>query len=84
MCLGGGAKTSCQRVLWTDGSASYGQMGLQSLFPCYLGKITECGTSEHRGLDPKRLILLGMDGSYYGLGLLSSWRYPVASRRDGG
>ena len=49
MCLGGGAKTSCQRVLWTDGSASYGQMGFQSLSPCYLGKITECGTSEQRG-----------------------------------
>ena len=57
MCLGGAAKTSCQRVLWIDGSASYGQMGLQSLSPCYLDKITECSTSEHRGLDPKRLIL---------------------------
>ena len=30
MCLGGGAKSSCQRVLWIDGSASYGHMGLQS------------------------------------------------------
>ena len=57
MCLGGGAKSSCQRVLWIDGSASYGQMGLQSLSPCYLGKIIECSTSEHRGLDPSPLIL---------------------------
>ena len=32
MCLGGGAKTSCQRVLWTDGSASYRQM-VSNLFP---------------------------------------------------
>ena len=63
MCLGGGAKTSCQRVLWTDGSVSYGQMGFQSLSPCYLDKITECSVSEHRGLDPKRLILtVGHDG----------------------
>ena len=66
MCFGGGAKTSCQRVLWTDGSASYRQMGLQSLSPCYLDKITECGASEHRGLDPRgSFSLLGMG---YGLG----------------
>ena len=52
MCLGGGAKSSCQRVLWIDGSASYGQMGLQSLSPCYLGKIIECSTSE-QGAGPK-------------------------------
>ena len=67
MCLGGGAKTSYQRVLWIDGSASYGQMGLQTLSPCYLGKITECGTSEHRGLDPKWLILTVGHGLWSGL-----------------
>ena len=66
MCLGGGAKTACQRVLWTDESASYGQMGLQSLSP-YLVKITKCGTSEHRGLDPKRLILTVGHGLWSGL-----------------
>ena len=58
MCSDGGAKTSCQRVLWTDGSASYQQMGLQSLFPLLPRQITECSTSEHRGLDPGQLILI--------------------------
>ena len=56
MCLGGGAKTSCQRVLWTDGSPIP--------FPCYLGKITECGTTEHRVWTQEgSFSLLGMDGS---------------------
>ena len=67
MCFGGGAKTSCQRVLWTDGSASYRQIGLQSLPHCYLDEITECGASEHRGLDPKRLILTVGHGLWSGL-----------------
>ena len=85
MCLGGGAKSSCQRVLWTDGSASYSQMGFEplslvtstkslSVVPQNTGGWTQNGSFS----------LLGMEGSYFCLGLLSSWRCPVARRRDSG
>ena len=70
MCLGGGAKSSCQRVLWIDGSASYGQMGLQSLSPCYLGKSLSVVPQNTGGWTQGRLFsLLGID---YGLAWWSS------------
>ena len=45
--LGAGAWLPSQHALWADGSASYGQMVLQSISPCYPGKIT-CVASQHR------------------------------------
>ena len=66
MCLGGGARLHANASYGQMG-VRLGQMGLQSLSPCYLGKITECGTSEHRGLDPKRLILTVGHGLWSGL-----------------
>ena len=67
MCFGGGARPHA--------NASYGQMGVRLIdrlvsnpFPhCYLDEITECGASEHRGLDPKRLILTVGHGLWSGL-----------------
>ena len=64
-------------VLWTDGSPiPFPLLPQQNHWMWY---------SEHRLLTPRPLILaVGHGWVVLGLGLLSSWRYLVASRRDGG
>ena len=46
--LGAGAWLPSQHALWTDGSASYGQIIIQSISPRYPGKITSVA-SQHIG-----------------------------------
>ena len=84
MFLGGGARLHA--------NASYGQMGVRLIdrlvsnpFPLVTSTKSLSVVPQNTGgwTQNGSFSLLGMDGSYYGLGLLSSWRYPVASRRDG-
>ena len=85
MCLGGGARLHA--------NASYGQMGVRLMdrwvsnpFPLVTSTKSLSVVPQNTGgwTQNGSFSLLGMDGSYYDLGLLSSRRYPIASRRDGG
>ena len=84
-CLGGGAKTHA--------NASYGHMGVHlrdrwvsNPFPLVTSAESLSVVPQNTGgwTQDGSFSLLGMDGSYYSPRLLSSRRYPVASRRDGG
>ena len=83
--LGGGARLHA--------NASYGQMGVRLIARWVSNPFSLVTSTKSLSVVPQNtgywpqdrsFSLLGMEGSYYGLGLLSSWRYPVASRRDGG